>query len=244
MATLLVDDSLDNSLDAYWNETTGPDTFNTTSPTPAEGTHSACGEFETDEDAPFYVRKTASFNISEVTIKFYVWVNSTFDWPANLKMVRLYDETGPQINLLVNASGTEYQFTVDCSSGNCGSLIAINESGGTPVRDQWVEVELYVRMNTASQSDGEYEVKIDGTSIISDTNVSIRGTSSANWDGMWIGGNYSNGSTAPATTSIRCFDHIRVWEGDARSSSSSSSDGPTGKLKKGIKKALGRLAPW
>lgn len=215
--TLLVDDSLDNANDAYWNEETGPDTYNTTNPTPAEGTHAPCGEFETDEDAPFYVRKTASFDKSEVTIKFFMWVGSTFDWPSNLKVVRLYDETGPAINLFVNSSGAGYQFTVDCSAGNCGSTIAINEQDGTPVKNQWVEIELYVKMNTASSSDGAYELKVDDVSIFSATGVSLRGTSSANWDGMWVGGNYSNGGTPPATESIRCFDHIRMWEGDARS---------------------------
>ena len=214
--TLLVDDSLDNANDAYWNEETGPDSYNTTSPAPTEGTHSACGDHDVDESAPFYVRKTASFDKAEITVAYYMWVGSTFDWPANLKTFRAYDETGPQVNLHVNSSGSAYQFTVDCSAANCGSEIAINSSAGTPVKNQWVEIYVYLKLNTASSSDGEYEVFVDGTSIISAENVSLRGTSSANFDGMWVGGNYSNGSTDPATESIRCFDHIRVWEGDAR----------------------------
>lgn len=218
MATLLVDDGLENSLDAYWNESTGPDSYPTSSPSPAVGTYSALSEFTTDESGPFYVRKTASFDKSEITVAFHMWVNSTFDWPQNLKCFRAYDETGPQVNFLVNSSGTEYQFTVDCTSGNCGSTISINDTGGTPVKNQWVEIYIYIKLNTASSSDGEYEVIVDGTSLFSDTGVSLRGTSSANFDGIWIGGNYSNGGTDPATTSTRAFDRIRVWEGDARPS--------------------------
>jgi hypothetical protein len=75
---------------------------------------------------------------------------------------------------------------------------------------RWVQFGVWCRMNTPGESDGFVRVYMDGEEIISQDEMSLRGTDSRGWNIMWLGGNYSNiGPTA--TSSSRYIDDIRWY---------------------------------
>ena len=122
------------------------------------------------------------------------------------------DDSGPGANLVLQTNNSNVQLTMDDSHGKDGSYIDLftNTERSLPT-GRWVDLGVWVRLNTPGDSDGFAKAYMDGEEIVNMENISNRGEDWRGFNVMWVGGNHTNQKNT-VKASNRYIDNIRWYD--------------------------------
>ena len=194
----------------------------------AEKTHSGKqamkASFRRDEQENLTYRTVD--DSKHIFVRFYDYYATGFDFAAGMKIGRIssFNQATQRNNfdIIVQARAT-------ASANRCGTTdstgLAISYNGG-PVdwgiaegnfvfqRGRWYEIQVEIKLNTPSRTDGEVRLWVDGKVIAEKTGINIVGAGTAGINSVLYGGWYSNSDSGrnpcpdPAQESVRYIDDV------------------------------------
>jgi hypothetical protein len=95
-----------------------------------------------------------------------------------------------------------------------GALRDTNLVDVTPIDEgEWIQWGVYVKINTAGVANGIASLYKNGTRVLHSAAVEHRAVGDPGFNYFWLGGNYSNSGSAPATDGEIYYDDIKVYSG-------------------------------
>jgi hypothetical protein len=152
-----------------------------------QGLPAGVGPIDTEIDLP-----GGSSSLSEIYLAFPLKLSSNFYGCGTNKIFFIWIGGQPGVYLKVDGNGNgSLAFEISTqSSGSSQDPLAI---GRTVTRNQWTNIEVYMKVNTAGNSDGIVKIWQDGTQTINVSNVRFVSGSAVPWERVawnptWGGG--------------------------------------------------------
>lgn len=205
-ATLLVQDSFENSISSYWDDalTSFSNQF------AVNQSYSMKQTISVDQSETAYVEKQ-DLLVDEIYVSWYEYFRQGFQFPSQKQeLIELHniDETlSVKVCVVASNADIEIQTVTPTALGDFSASSTITTG-------EWAKFSLYVKLNSIGSSDGVITLSIDDTEVFSKADASFRTSESYKFSNLHIGGVWDNGGLDPTSTNYRYFDLVRVFDTD------------------------------